>query len=74
MFRRLRSTEVPVPSSFGLPYDELALETPDHVNIRAYLMVQRKDIAQGESVVFTGSGSSGMSDHQARIPSLVAHS
>ncbi|KAL5504837.1 BEM46 [Sanghuangporus vaninii] len=66
-------TEVPVPSAFGLPYEELVLETPDHVKVRAYLMVQKKDITQGESVVLSGKGSSGMSDEEyaATRPTVV---
>ncbi|EJD07741.1 alpha/beta-hydrolase [Fomitiporia mediterranea MF3/22] len=66
-------TEVSVPSAFGLPYEELALETPDRVKVRAYVLVQRKDLAQGESVVLQGKGSSGMSDDEyaATRPTIV---
>ncbi|KAI0635394.1 alpha/beta-hydrolase [Trametes polyzona] len=37
-------TEVPVPTDFGLPYQDLPLVTPDNVTLRCYLMTQRKDI------------------------------
>lgn len=60
------NVDVPVPSAFGLPYEELVLETPDRVKVRAYLMVQRKDLTQSDSVVLSGRGSSGMSDDEVR--------
>ncbi|KAI8973132.1 alpha/beta-hydrolase [Trametes punicea] len=37
-------TEVPVPADFGLPYQDLALVTPDHVTLRCYLLPQRKEL------------------------------
>ncbi|KII85336.1 hypothetical protein PLICRDRAFT_311900 [Plicaturopsis crispa FD-325 SS-3] len=37
-------TEVPVPTDYDLPHEDLELETPDKVLIRSYLLVQRKDI------------------------------
>ena len=36
--------EVPVPTDFGLPYQDLPLVTPDNVTLRCYLMTQRKNI------------------------------
>ncbi|KAI0354055.1 alpha/beta-hydrolase [Trametes cingulata] len=37
-------TEVPVPTDFDLPYQDLALVTPDNVTLRCYLLTQRKDL------------------------------
>ncbi|OBZ78246.1 Protein bem46 [Grifola frondosa] len=37
-------TEVPVPTDFDLPYQDLQLTTIDGVKLRCYLMVQRKDL------------------------------
>ncbi|TFK50535.1 alpha/beta-hydrolase [Heliocybe sulcata] len=37
-------TEVPVPSDFGLPYEDLRLTTADNVKIQCYLMVQKTDL------------------------------
>lgn len=36
--------EVAVPTDFGLTYDDLELETPDKIRIRAYLLTQRKEL------------------------------
>ncbi|KAH9940294.1 alpha/beta-hydrolase [Amylocystis lapponica] len=38
-------TDVPVPTDFGLPYQDVELITPDDVKLRSYLMVQRKDLS-----------------------------
>jgi hypothetical protein len=35
-------TDVPKPSQYGLPFEDLTLETRDNIRIKAYLMVQRK--------------------------------
>ncbi|KAI0777406.1 alpha/beta-hydrolase [Trametes elegans] len=37
-------TEVPVPTDFGLPYQDLPLVTPDNVTLRCYLLTQRKEM------------------------------
>jgi hypothetical protein len=39
-----------VPSDYGLPYEELSLRTSDGVTIRAYLLLQRKDLTQTENI------------------------
>ena len=54
--------DVSVPSDYGLPYEELILDTPDHVKVRAYLLMQRKDLAQDDAVVHQGTGDKNMSD------------
>jgi len=38
-------TEVPIPTDFNLPYQDLELTTPDEVKLKCYLMVQRKDLS-----------------------------
>jgi hypothetical protein len=35
-------TEVPLPTQFGLEYEDLVLTTSDDVKIRCYLMVQKR--------------------------------
>lgn len=42
--------EVSKPSDYDLDYEDVVLDTPDHVKVRAYLLVQRRNIAQGTSV------------------------
>jgi len=37
-------TNVPVPTQYGLPYEDLTLVTRDGVKIRCYLLVQRKEL------------------------------
>ncbi|KAI0367264.1 alpha/beta-hydrolase [Pilatotrama ljubarskyi] len=37
-------TGVPVPTDFGLPYQDLPLVTPDNVTLRCYLLTQRKEL------------------------------
>lgn len=40
-----RDAEVPVPTDFGLPYENLELVTPDNVKLRSYLLVQRRELS-----------------------------
>jgi abhydrolase domain-containing protein 13 len=35
---------VPVPTDFGLPYEDVELITPDNVRIKCYLMIQRNPL------------------------------
>ncbi|KAF8629930.1 hypothetical protein AX15_003185 [Amanita polypyramis BW_CC] len=37
-------TEVPVPTDYGLPYEDLPLKTPDGVTLRCYLITLRKSL------------------------------
>ncbi|EMD36154.1 hypothetical protein CERSUDRAFT_115126 [Gelatoporia subvermispora B] len=37
-------TEVPLPTQFGLPFEDLELVTSDDIKIRCYLMLQRRDV------------------------------
>ncbi|KZT21886.1 alpha/beta-hydrolase [Neolentinus lepideus HHB14362 ss-1] len=44
-------TEVPVPSDFGLPYEDLRLTTSDNVKIQCYLLVQKRDLSPPATLV-----------------------
>lgn len=37
-------SDVPVPTDFGVNYEDLNLHTPDGIVLRSYLMRQRKDL------------------------------
>lgn len=37
------------PDSFGLPYEEVTLETVDRVKIQCYLILQHKKVAEEDS-------------------------
>lgn len=54
--------DVSTPADFGLPYEELILDTPDHVKVRAYLLMQKKELAVGDAVVHSGPSEKYMSD------------
>lgn len=56
--------DVATPSDFGLPYEELKLDTPDRVKVRAYLLTQRRELAVGDAVVHADHGASYMSDDE----------
>jgi len=43
-------TEVSTPSDYNLDYEDVVLDTPDHVKVRAYLLVQRRNLPQGTSI------------------------
>lgn len=47
--------EVPVPSDFGLVYEEVVLETSDHIRVRAFVMVQKVNIEHATPVHVEGS-------------------
>lgn len=42
--------EVSTPSDYKLDYEDVVLDTPDHVKVRAYLLVQRKNLPQATSM------------------------
>lgn len=46
---------VPVPTDFGLPYQDVELLTPDEVKLRCYLLVQRKDLLHIGAEPFEGT-------------------
>lgn len=37
-------SDVPVPTDFGVNYEDLNLHTPDGIVLRSYLLRQRKDL------------------------------
>ncbi|KAJ7148762.1 Alpha/Beta hydrolase protein [Mycena crocata] len=39
-------TDVPVPSAYGLPYEDLELKTPDGITLRCYLLPQSKELSK----------------------------
>jgi len=43
------SSEVPIPTHFGLDYEDLHLRTPDGVTLRSYLLSQRKDVGHHQA-------------------------
>lgn len=51
--------DVPVPSDFGMPYQDLELRTPDDILLRCYLLPQRKtlhaDHSEAVRVPYDGS-------------------
>lgn len=44
-------TEVPVPTDFGLPYEDVELTTPDNVRIKCYLMIQKSKLDLARATV-----------------------
>ncbi|KAF9787968.1 Alpha/Beta hydrolase protein [Thelephora terrestris] len=45
-------TNVPVPTQYDLPYEDLTLVTQDRVKIRCYLLVQRKELNLATKTTF----------------------
>lgn len=41
--------EVPVPSDYGLPYEDLPLKTPDGITLRCYLLPLKKSLSTSHS-------------------------
>jgi hypothetical protein len=41
--------EVPVPSDYGLPYEDLPLITPDGITLRCYLLPLKKSLSTSHS-------------------------
>lgn len=35
---------MPTPAEYGIPYEDLTLDTPDRVRIRAYLLLQLREL------------------------------
>ena len=44
--------DVPVPTQYDLPYEDLALVTRDEVKIRCYLLMQRKELNLATKTTF----------------------
>lgn len=41
---------MPTPADYGLPYEDLTLDTPDGVRIKSYLLVQRRYLSGDKSI------------------------
>jgi len=63
-------TDVPVPTQYGLPYEDIVLDTEDHVKIHAFWLIQRVDLPDEASVV---PSTVGMSDEEfaATRPTII---
>ena len=46
---------MPVPSDFGLEYEEAVLETSDNIKVRAFVMVQKINIEHATPVRIEGN-------------------
>ncbi|EJD54488.1 alpha/beta-hydrolase, partial [Auricularia subglabra TFB-10046 SS5] len=62
-------TDVPTPSDWHLLYEDLTLPTPDEVNIKAYLLLQRQHIPDGSSA--TEPGTSSDDEYASRRPTVI---
>lgn len=45
-------SDVPVPTQYDLPYEDLTLVTRDEIKIRCYLLVQRKELNLATKTTF----------------------
>jgi hypothetical protein len=41
--------DVPIPSDYGLPYEDLELKTPDGITLRCYLLPQSRELSKTHS-------------------------
>ncbi|KAI0946827.1 hypothetical protein AcW1_010176 [Taiwanofungus camphoratus] len=62
---------VPVPTDFGLPYQDVELLTPDEVKLRCYLLVQRKDLLHIGAEPFEGTEEETDEEFASRCPTIV---
>lgn len=60
------------PADYGIPYVDLALTTPDNVKIRAYLLVQRRDLLSADPSLGTGEVSTKGDDAEVSVAFLAA--
>jgi hypothetical protein len=57
LFINVRGVDVAIPTSFGLPYEDVSLVTSDNVKIKCYLLTQRKELdLAGESTISSPDG------------------
>lgn len=64
--------EVPVPTDFGLGYEDLTLTTPDGVTLRSYLMRQQKHLKHYQAGEVEASES--QTDEEVSHATTVPHS
>ena len=50
--RLIKYSDVPVPTQYDLPYEDLTLVTRDEVKIKCYLLVQRKELNLAAKTTF----------------------
>jgi fermentation-respiration switch protein FrsA (DUF1100 family) len=64
-------TEVPVPSDYGLPYEDLKLTTPDGVTLRCYLLLQTKRLSQSQAAHVDYMEDESDEDFAATRPTII---
>ncbi|RDX49406.1 alpha/beta-hydrolase [Lentinus brumalis] len=64
-------TEVPVPTDFDLPYQDLTLNTPDGVKLRCYLLTQRKELSNHGAKHIPSSEEETDEQFAARRPTIL---
>jgi len=60
---------VPTPADYGLPYEDVTLDTPDGIKIKCYLLVQRRHLlgsGSGDKEP-DGEGDTAEEDRKVRI-------
>ncbi|KAI0666428.1 alpha/beta-hydrolase [Trametes maxima] len=63
--------EVPVPTDFDLPYQDLPLVTPDNVTLRCYLMTQRKELPHHSAMPVESTETETDEEFAARRPTVL---
>ena len=71
--QQLTSAEdVPVPSTFGLPYEDLELKTSDGISLRCYLLPQSKHLPKKMHNATPVPGEDDMTEDEVRVHVPVA--
>lgn len=58
--------DVPVPSAYGLPYEDLELKTPDGITLRCYLLPQSKELSKTHAVATPVPGEDDVTEDEVR--------
>ncbi|KAI0644041.1 alpha/beta-hydrolase [Trametes meyenii] len=64
-------TEVPVPTDFSIPYQDLPLVTPDKVTLRCYLLTQRKELPFDDAKSIESSETETDEEFASRRPTII---
>lgn len=67
-------TEVPVPTDFGLEYQDLPLVTEDRFTLRCYLLMQRTEISNSHAAHIDYPDQQTHEEVRRTIPILRIHS
>ncbi|KAF8218115.1 Alpha/Beta hydrolase protein [Mycena galopus ATCC 62051] len=59
-----RTEDVPIPSDFGLPYEDLELKTSDDVTLRCYLLPQSKELSKTHASATPVPGEDGLTEDE----------